>query len=339
MTPTEESQTQPPPHGASLRPGRMEAVLGALNAVLGDYLHRTGNGLATSMALYAGNKPIALEADSLRRAFAHSTGRLALWIHGLGVSEGVWCFPEAPAQSYATLLEDEHGFTPLVLRYNTGLHVSDNGTALSELLSRLVAAFPVPIEELVLVGYSMGGLVLRSACHVAAEAQAPWLSHVRRAVYIGVPHLGAPLERVGQRVAHLLRKVPNAYTRLIADVADLRSSGVKDLAFSNLLQRDWEGATREELLRNRRHPVPLLPGISHHLVVGTLGKDEKHLLSLLFGDGMVRVASAAGRARPGDPAPLFPQEHVAVVPGVGHLALAHHPAVYASLKAWLEESR
>lgn len=328
----------PPDLPTPLRTDRVEAVVGALNAVLGDYLHRTGNGLATPMQLFAHGRPVALDAASLRAAFPRATGRGRLWVHGLGVTEAVWGFPGAPDDSYATRLERELGFTPLMLRYNSGLHISENGAALSALLETLVAAFPVPLEELVLVGYSMGGLVVRSAWHVGAETQRTWLSRVRRAVYVGVPHLGAPLERVGAGVAHLLRLVPNGYTRLIADVLDLRSSGVKDLGFANLLQRDWEGATREQLLRSRRHPVPLLPGIKHHLVVGTLGRDEKHLLSLLFGDGMVRVASAAGRSRPGHPSPLFPQEDVAVVPGVAHIALAHHPAVHAHLKRWLEET-
>jgi hypothetical protein len=337
-TPDEPTPPLVEPAPEPERPGRVDAVLGALNGVLGDYLHRTDNGLATSMALYAHNRPLALDAASLRAAFPRTTGRLALWVHGLGVTEAVWAFPGAPSDSYAARLEQELGFTPLTLRYNTGLHISENGAALSALLDTLVASFPVPIEELVLVGYSMGGLVVRSACHVAAEAKAPWLAHVRRAFYLAVPHLGAPLERLGQGVAHVLRAVPNAYTRLIADVLDLRSSGVKDLGFGNLLSRDWEGATREQLLRNRRHPVPLLPGIRHHLVVGTLGQDEKHMLSLLFGDGMVRVASAAGRAAEGHPSPLFPQEDVAVVPGVDHVGLAHHPAVYPHLKRWLEVS-
>ncbi|MBF5043144.1 alpha/beta hydrolase [Aggregicoccus sp. 17bor-14] len=313
-------------------------MLGVLNGVLGDYLQRTGNGLATAMALHVDHRPVALEPAALRAAFPRASPRVALWVHGLGVTEAVWGFPGAPQQSYPAMLERDAGYTPLTLRYNTGLHISENGAALSALLGQLVAHFPVPIEELVLVGYSMGGLVLRSACHVAAEAQAPWLSHVRRAVYLGAPHLGAPLERLGQGVAHLLRALPSAYTRLVAEVLDLRSSGVKDLGFANLLQQDWDGATREQLLRNRRHPVPLLPGISHHLVVGTLGRHERHLLSLLFGDGMVRVASAAGRAPGGHPSPLFPQEHVAVMPGVDHLGLAHHPDVYARLRAWLEES-
>ncbi|WP_240360637.1 esterase/lipase family protein [Pyxidicoccus caerfyrddinensis] len=317
--------------------GGVEFAIGVLNGVVGDYLHRSDNGLATPMELFHDGRPLALDRESLRRAYPHSRGRLALWVHGLAVTEAVWSYPEEPATTYGAQLERDHGFTPLYLRYNTGLHISDNGESLARLLEELVAAFPVPVEELVLVGYSMGGLVVRSACHVAAEAGQAWLSRVRRAVYIGVPHLGSPLERVGSAVSWVLRKVPNAYTQLIADVADLRSSGVKDLGVARLLKRDWEGASPDVPLQSRAHPVPLLPGISHHLVVGALAEKERHLVSLLFGDGVVPLTSAAGRAGNTVHDLLVPPEHVRVVPGAHHFALAHDARVYAQLQSWFEE--
>jgi pimeloyl-ACP methyl ester carboxylesterase len=238
--------------------------------------------------------------------------------------------------TYGASLQRDLGVTPLYLRYNTGLHISENGEALAQLLETLVAEFPVPVEELVLVGYSMGGLVVRSACHVAAEAGLSWLSRVRRAIYLAVPHLGAPLERLGKLVASTLQAIPNPYTQLVADVVNLRSSGVKDLGFANLLKQDWEGADNEALLQNRRHPVPLLPGISHHLLVGTVAPDENHLLAALFGDGVVPMASAAGRAGAEDRSPIFPQENVKVVTGVDHIKLAHHAGVYEQVRAWCE---
>ncbi|QRN93519.1 alpha/beta hydrolase [Archangium violaceum] len=317
--------------------GKLEFALGVLNGVLGDYLHRQNNGLATPMELFLDGHPVRLDRESLLRAYPAPTGRLALWVHGLAVTEAVWSFPGEPAVTYGALLQRDQGVTPLYLRYNTGLHISDNGEALARLLETLVACFPVPVEELILVGYSMGGLVVRSACHVAAEAGHTWLSRVRRALYLGVPHLGSPLERAGRAVSHVLRAIPNPYTQLVADVVDLRSSGVKDLGYGNLVKQDWEGTEGEARLQNRRHPVPLLPELSHHLLVGSLGNDERHLLSMLFGDGVVPLASAAGRAEPEDRSPVFPQENVKVVAGVDHIALAHHAAVYAQVRAWCEQ--
>ena len=258
--------------------GKLEFAIGVLNGVLGDYLHRQGNGLATPMELFLHGRPVRLDRASLQSAYPAAAGRLVLWVHGFAVTEGIWAFSEDPAVTYGTLLQRDLGLTPLYLRYNTGLHISENGEALARLLETLVAEFPVPVEELVLVGYSMGGLVVRSACHVAAETGLSWLSQVRRAIYLAVPHLGSSLERMGKRVASTLQAIPNVYTQLVADVVNLRSNGVKDLGFGNLLKQDWEGADNAALLQNRRHPAPLLPGISHHLLVGTLAPDENHLI-------------------------------------------------------------
>ncbi|MFP2924263.1 esterase/lipase family protein [Pyxidicoccus sp. 3LG] len=319
-----ETRAVPPAHPRTdAGSPRLEFAIGVLNGVVGDYLHQRDNGLATPMELIHDGRPLRLGRESLQRAYPQSRGRLALWVHGLAVTEAVWSFPGEPSVTYGSLLERDHGFTPLYLRYNTGLHISDNGESLARLLEELVSAFPVPVEELVLVGYSMGGLVVRSACHVAAEAGHTWLSRVRRAVYIGVPHLGSPLERVGSAVSWVLRKVPNAYTQLIADVVDLRSNGVKDLGVP---------------LQSRGHPVPLLPGISHHLLVGALAAGERHLFSLLFGDGVVPLTSAAGRAGGADHDLRVPPENVRVVTGIHHVALAHDAQCYAGLRAWFEEA-
>lgn len=320
--PSLAGETAASPPAARAGGGKLEFAIGVLNGVLGDYLHRQGNGLATPMELFLDGQPVRPDRASLQRAYPAPTGRLALWVHGLAVTEAVWSFPEEPAVTYGALLKRDHGVTPLYLRYNTGLHISENGEALARMLEALVAEFPVPVEELILVGYSMGGLVVRSACHVATEAGHSWLSRVRRAIYIGVPHLGSPLERMGKVVTEALRAIPNAYTQLVADVVNLRSSGVKDLGLANL---------------GRHHPIPLLPEVSHHLLVGSLGPDEHHLLSLLFGDGVVPLASAAGRAGAADPRPVFPQENVKVVAGVNHIALAHHADVYAQVRAWCEK--
>ena len=174
-----------------------------------------------------------------------------------------------------------------------------------------------------------------SACHAAGAGERRWLPLARRAFYVGTPHLGAPLERFGNALTWALGRIPNPYTRLVADIVNLRSSGVKDLRYGSLRHEDWEGADADALLQNRRHPVPLLPHVRHHLVAGTLVDDP--LVAVLFGDALVPLPSATGRAEAHHRSAIFPQEHVRVLPSFDHLSLAHHPAVYARLRAWCEE--
>lgn len=308
---------------------KLDLALGVLNGAVGDYLARTDNGLAVSMALYARNEPVALTRAALAAAAPAATGRLVVLVHGLMNTEAIFAMPDG--RDYGALLQAELAYTAWYVRYNSGLPIADNGAALSALLDALVAAHPVPVEEVTLLGYSMGGLVVRAATHAAAAADAPWLPLVRRALYVGTPHRGAPLERVGRAVSAVLKAIPDPYTRLVAELADLRSDGLKDLGDADLRHEDRARRGLHLSLRDAQHPVPLLPSIAHHLVAGALS-DERWVRAL-FGDAVVPVSSATGWRSLGeglDPA------RVRVFPGLSHAALPRSMDVYAQLRAWCE---
>lgn len=309
----------------------LETTLAVLNGLLGNYLARTGNGLATEMSLYHAEQLLPAERAALAAALPHASPKLVLFVHGLMTTEDVWRLPDG--SDYGAWLERDLGWTALYLRYNSGVAIADNGARLSALLEQLCAAYPCALQELTLVGFSMGGLVVRSACHAAGAAQHAWLQHVRRILYVGTPHLGAPGERIGKLTSELLRAIPNAYTRLISDIANLRSDGIQDLAHARLRQEDRALTHSPWDLRDMRHPVPLLPNLEHHLIAGSLFSDPR--LALLFGDWVVPVASATYK---GLADAVLPRERVHVLPGLGHIALAHHPAVYQTIKAILESS-
>ena len=137
---------------------------------------------------------LALTRESLTRACPPSPRRVVVLVHGLMSTEDVFRMPDG--ETYGSLLERDLGFAALSVRYNSGRRISESGASLDALLEQLVAAWPAEIEELSLIGHSMGGLVIRSATHAAAERQSAWLPLVKRTFYLGSPHLGAPLERV-----------------------------------------------------------------------------------------------------------------------------------------------
>lgn len=308
----------------------LEQTLAVLNGLVGNYLARTHNGLATEMTFCGRAGPLRPDAAGLSAAFPEPSARVVVFVHGLMTTERIWQMPDGT--DYGSLLERDLGWSAAYVRYNSGLPISDNGARLSVLLQQLRAAYPKPIEELVLIGYSMGGLVIRAACHECAARDHGWLARVRRIIYVGTPHLGAPAERLGKLTSGILRAIPNAYTRLIADVSDLRSEGIQDLGHATLREQDRAIVASPWDLRDMRHPVPLLPDIEHHLIAGSLWGDAR--LALLFGDAIVPVASATYRGVAED---VLPPERVHVLPGVSHVALSHHPAVYERIKATLEK--
>ena len=308
----------------------VEQTLAVLNGLVGDYLARTRNGLATEMALYSGGQAVPLEAAAMVQAYPSPRVRVVVLVHGLMTTENVWQM--ADGTDYGSRLQDDLGYTPAYARYNTGAPIADNGTQLAALLHRFSQLYPGEIQELLLVGYSMGGLLIRSACHVASLEALPWLQRVRRIVYVGTPHLGAPAERVGKLVSGVLRFIKDPYTRLIADVADLRSAGLKDLGHADLRVEDRTLARSPFSLRDARHPLPLLPGIAHDLIAGDLLGNAR---LALFGDSVVPLHSATYVRQA--PEGLAPNEHVHVLSGLSHVALARHLDVYAVLRKICEE--
>lgn len=307
-------------------------TLAILNGLVGDHLVRTDNPLATELGFVRDGEPEP--ARAVCAALAAPTPRVVVLVHGLMCTETIWRMEDGT--DYGSRLARDLGFTPLYVRYNSGRPIADNGAALGAALAELVDVYPAPIDELLLLGYSMGGLLVRSACHGAKVGGAGWLGRVRRAIYVGTPHRGAPLERAGRVLTRVLRAVPDPYARLAADLGDLRSAGVKDLGDADLTHED-RARTRARArfsLRDPRHPIPLLPEIDHYLAAGALHGDP--LVALTFGDAMVPVPSGTFDGAVDASTLALPPERVKIFAGYSHVRLAHDAAVYDQIKAWCE---
>ncbi len=311
-----------------------DAALGLVNAVVGDHLHRRDNGLGLEMKFRLRDHYVPLTGAALTRLLPAASPRVALFVHGLGTTEWSWCLAAAayhgdPAASFGTLLERDLGYTPVWLRYNTGRHISENGRQLAAELERFIAAYPVPIEELVLVGHSMGGLVVRSACHYASEQRLGWLAHVRRVFCLGSPHRGAPLAKLGQVLTSVLRAIDLPATRIPGRLLAGRSAGIKDLRHGALIDEDWLGRDPDALAAAEPCAVALLPQVTYYFVSATVTADPGHPLGRLIGDLLVRLPSSSG--------PLTRAGTFAIETrrfgGVMHHQLQNHPAVYEVLRA------
>lgn len=299
-----------------------------LNGAFGDYLHQRQNGLAIQMACYYNTRPLDLSAASLQAAYPKASARVCILVHGLVSNEGVWGFSDQDQRtvSYGALLHAALGYTPIYIRYNTGLPIPDNGLALSRLITELVECYPVAIEEIILIGHSMGGLLIRSACHHATERNLGWVQQVTRIFYLGTPHEGSHLAKFAYRTVAVLHAVPNPITRLIGNLINLRSQGVKDLRFGTALHPS------EDDRANFQADGPWLSHARHYLLVGTLTKNPRNVISMLFGDALVNVPVQDAEA-----ALVGLHKQIKVFPGVHHMALAHNPAVYAQIREWCEE--
>lgn len=309
-----------------------DAALGLLNAAVGDYLQRQGNGLDLGMRFRIGDRYVPLERAPLAAALTADplgpSAQVALFVHGLATTEWSWCLGAQaqhgePTVNFGTLLQRDAGYTPIWLRYNSGRHVSENGRQLAAELERLVAAYPLPMESLVLVGHSMGGLVLRSAIHYGQEQGLRWPSLVRHVICLGTPHRGAPLEKLGHVLTRVLGAIDLPGTRIPARILSGRSAGIRDLRHGSLLDEEWP----------ERDPIgdsaaSWLPHAHYLFVSATVTDQPAHPVGQIVGDLLVRTASSSGPSTGTQP-PVIETHHVG---GVLHHQLQTHPAVYALIR-------
>jgi len=313
-------------------PGR-EALLAALNGVLGDYLAASNNPLAITMRLRRGGVALPLERQPLAAAIPQAGGKLLVLLHGLCMNDLQW---KRKRHDHGAALARDLAYTPVYLHYNTGLHISTNGRAFAEQLETLVRLWPVPVTELVLIGHSMGGLVARSACHYGALARHEWLRRIDKLVFLGTPHHGAPLERGGNWVDVLLGV--SRYSAPMARLGKIRSAGITDLRFGSLVDEDWNKHDRFARSNDRRVAVPLPQGVACHAIAATTAKTPGDRGGRLIGDGIVPLASALGRHANPRLALQFDESRKWVAYGTNHLDLLSRTDVYAQIKRWLAVS-
>jgi len=319
-------------HGAATP--QHDAFIAALNGVWGDHLAASGNPLAIPMALRRDGVPLEWRDGALATPIAEPGRKLLVLLHGLCMSDRQWT---RRGHDHGRALAQQLGYTPLYLHYNSGLHVSHNGRDFALLLQRLLDTWPVPVDELVILGHSMGGLVARSACHHAQAQGLGWLRSLRTLVCLGTPHHGAPLERGGRRLDQLL-----AFSRYVAPFARLgktRSAGITDLRFGNLQDADWQSRDRHAQQHDDRSPTPLPSGVRTCLLAATLAERPGRLHRALVGDGLVPLSSALGRHSDPALALALPASQLHVVSDCGHLDLLCHDAVQAQLLRWLDTPR
>jgi hypothetical protein len=309
-------------------------AIAALDALLGDRLEEQGSPLALPMSLRSRGEDIPLDRDALEAAFPEATSRVLLLVHGLGETDLSWIGrdDEGRPWSYAHALEP-HGWTGATVRYNTGRRIAASGASLAALVDDVVAAWPVPVTDLALVGHSMGGLVIRSACATAAVAGRPWPSLVRSCVYLGSPHHGASLERGVNVLGWLLGHV--THVRPVASVLRLRSAGIKDLRYGLITDDGWEEDDVDGLLTGTGTgaEVALLASARHHLVAAHIGSSERHPAAVLLGDLLVRPGSALGLGHRKVVA-LDPCERMTLA-STNHFGLLKDRKVAEALVGWL----
>jgi pimeloyl-ACP methyl ester carboxylesterase len=309
-----------------------ESVVAALNGVLGDYLAKTGNPLAVAMNLRREGKALELTREGLAATIQVPSSKVLVLVHGLCRNDRRW---ECDGHNHGTELARDLSYTAAYLHYNTGLHISTNGRAFAQILEALVAAWPVPLKEVSILAHSMGGLVARSAHHYASATGHAWPRKLRKLVFLGTPHHGAPFERAGNKFELLLEKTP--YTAPFALLGKVRSAGITDLRHGYVLEEDWKGHDRFANRADSRRPLPLPKRVQCYTIAATLGHAPTSRRAQPIGDGLVPIRSALGDHRDSRLKLAFPQSHQWTASGTSHFGLLLPGPVYERIRGWFGE--
>jgi pimeloyl-ACP methyl ester carboxylesterase len=308
-----------------------DTLLAGINGVMGDRLLADDNPFAIRMALRCRGR--AFKPEDLPSS-PKPTGKVLILIHGLCMSDLQWrAENDGNVVDHGEELAAALGSFPVSVRYNSGLHISDNGRELAALLEQLVARWPVPVEELSVVAHSMGGLLIRSAHHAATLEHLRWPKRLKNIVFLGTPHHGAPLEQAANWVDSMLGKTP--YTAPFGSLCQLRSSGITDLRYGHLLGEDWQERDRFEHAPDSRRIVPLPDGVACFAVAATTASQPGFLANRLIGDGLVLVDSALGRHRDARRDLGLPSGSQKVEYRMNHLELLSSPEVTRQMVRWL----
>jgi pimeloyl-ACP methyl ester carboxylesterase len=266
---------------------------------------------------------------------AGASSKVLLLIHGLCMDDLQQHGQRSNnAAEHGKALASELGYSPVYLSYNSGLHISQNGRELSDQLEQLVNCWPVAIEDLSVIAHSMGGLLIRSALHYAKQAGLRWPQQIGNIVFLGTPHHGAALERAGNWLDVILGATP--YTKPFAALGQLRSAGITDLRYGNVLHEDWHGHNRFHLKSDTRQHTPLPETVPCHTVAATLAEKRGALADHLVGDGIVSLRSALGQHKEAKRNLSFPESSQMIAYQTSHMDLLTNAEVLDQIVLWLK---
>ncbi|MBF0120570.1 MAG: alpha/beta fold hydrolase [Desulfobacterales bacterium] len=305
-----------------------------LNGVVGDYFKEQGSNLAIPMCFYHDKKPLLLTTESILRAHPKVSSKICIFIHGLCITERSWEFRKSMGTNYGSLLKEDLGCIPFYLRYNTGLHISENAKDFLNIMTELLKVYPVKVTEIILIGHSQGGLMIRSACHYGEAKNLDWIKLISRTILLGTPHLGAPFEKFGNALTYVLKRLKIPFLKPLADFINFRSAAIKDLRYGYTLDEEWQGRDPDALWQNHRQITPLLAGASHYIAAASLTKDVSHPICRCLGDIWVRIPSALCLTQGNSDHPNFLIRDKKIFYGINHYELARSREVYRQIKSW-----
>ncbi len=200
-------------------------------------------------------------------------------------------------------------------------------------MQALVDAWPVPIEELVIIGHSMGGLVARSAIYCAALARQKWTRCLSSLVFSARRTTARRWN--GRRLRRLRDRDQSVYgaARPPGQGAQRGHQGPA----LRLCAGRGSGPADSAGTRARRHalPLPLPAGARVSRSPRARRRGRRHRGPACAAMAWCRSRAPSGSIATRALALAIPDDHRFVAYETGHFDLLESPEVYERLARWL----
>ncbi len=297
---------------------------------------------------------------------------VAIMVHGLMIDESCWTHGR---NAFMNRMRRELGWAPLFVRYNTGLHISQNGRMLADRIDELVESWGTRLGRINLVGHSMGGLVVRSALSELERRNSSALNRIDRSFLLCTPSGGVEVEQLrhaiewgvsvmGELPQRLVRSLFQRYEddherpllrltgraaqraarthassmALVQSIVSSPSPGIQDVRFGYMHEREWLAAERDGLrfMANHRAPLPPPDGVKLYAMAASLWPTAETVPSRIRNDGIVTVASVAGTTLDFDDMKLLENDRFRVFPLLPHQMAPVSPRVLHAIRDWVD---
>ncbi|MCC5814654.1 MAG: hypothetical protein JJT78_07855 [Leptospira sp.] len=218
---------------------------------------------------------------------------IILYIQGLFTDESLWKNKRIKvkernllSRGVADYLEGR-GYYPAYVRYNHGLHISDNGEKLLRLVRELRKE--LPDVKIHIIAYSLGSLITRSMFYQAKNSNEGMIENLGKIVCVASPDKGSYLEKFGFWIGFLMEKAPITAVSVIGRVGNFRSDAIKDLSHGIIRKEDWT-LVSPFFRGGREYYFGELDGQDFYQAYGVFALPHDPKLSWM-GDGIVEIHS------------------------------------------------
>lgn len=266
------------------------------NRVLSSILGSTMDGSVklSKITMSFRNKGEDITTKQLVDDFLQSgDSEITFFIPGLFTDESLWRNKRVKIKERMVLSRglgdflDGRGYYPAYIRFNHGLHISENGTELLKLVHEINEL--LPDVKIHIVAYSIGCLITRSMLYQSKQDGEKRICNLGKVVHIASPDKGSYLEKLGFWVGILMEKAPVTAVSIIGKIGNFRSDAIKDLSHGIIRREDWAIQSPAER-SGKDFYFGELDGEDFYQAYAVFSLPDKPALSWM-GDGIVEVES------------------------------------------------